>query len=254
MSENLSREDAGNGVSILSLNRGPVNALNPAYLNEIDAELVAMDADPNVRAIVLASGLKVFSAGMDLKEAIEFSDSEQTAVVDGLNNTYTRLYSMRKPVIAAASGAAIAGGLFFILAADYTVASERGKFGLTEVRVGVNFPIAPLEIARAALSPSALRKVMLGGNLIGAAEAKEMGMVDEVVGPDDVMDRALAVANDYAAIPPETYAKVKGQLRQKELETINTVLAEGSDATRNGWYSDETRPAMAALLEAATKK
>ncbi|MBC8445396.1 MAG: enoyl-CoA hydratase/isomerase family protein [Rhodospirillaceae bacterium] len=215
MSDKLHREDAADGVTVLSLNRAPVNALNPQYLKEIEEALADINGDDSVRALVLTSGLKVLSAGMDLKEAIAFSDSDQTAVVDGLNDTYTRLYSLSKPVITAANGAAIAGGLFFILAADYTVASERGKFGLTEARVGVNFPVAPLEIARAALGPAALRQIMLGGNLIGAAAAREMGMVDEVTSPDEVMPRALAVARDYAAIPPKTYASIKAQNARK---------------------------------------
>ncbi len=253
MSDNLDREDAAGGVTILTLKRAPVNALNPDYLSEIEATLSAIDADSSVRALVLTSGLKVFSAGMDLKEAIDFTDADQTAVVDGLNATYTRLYAMSKPVITAANGAAIAGGLFFILATDYTVARQRAKFGLTEVRVGVNFPVAPLEIARATLSPAAFRQVLLGGNLLDAAVAKEMGIVDEVVEPDDVMERALAVARNYAAIPPKTYASVKMQMRKNELDLISRVLAEGTDTTRNSWYSDETRGAMTALLEAATR-
>lgn len=254
MSDNLSREDAGNGVCVLSFNRAPVNALNPQYLGEMEAELADLENDTNVRAVVLTSGLKVFSAGMDLKEAMEFSKDEQRAVVEGLNGTYTRLYALSKPVITAANGAAIAGGLFFILAADYTIASERGKFGLTEARVGVNFPVAPLEIARAALNPAAFRQIMLGGNLVDAQAAKDMGMVDEVVPPEGVLERAITVARDYASIPPKTYAAIKAQMREGELNLIRSVMEEQSDPTLDGWYSDETKPAMAALLEAATKK
>lgn len=253
MSDNLNCENAGNGVSILSFNRAPVNALNPGYLTEIDAALAKLGNDDTVRAVVLSSSLKVFSAGMDLKEAVQFSKAEQTAVVDGLNATYTRLYSLPKPVITAANGAAIAGGLFFILAADYTVASERGKFGLTEARVGVNFPIAPLEIARAALNPAAFRQIMLGGNLISAAKALDMGMVDEVVAPEGVLERSITVARDYATIPPRTFASIKAQMRAGELHLINETIADKSDPTRDGWYTDETTGAMQALLEAATK-
>ncbi len=254
MSEYLKRSDAGDGVAILSLNRAPVNALNPGYLGEIENELDAIDADPDIIAMVLTSSLKVFSAGMDLKEAMEFSLDDQRAVVEGLNGAYTRLYAMAKPVIAASGGAAIAGGLFFVLAADYCVASPKGKYGLTEARVGVNFPVAPLEIARAALSPAAFRQIMLSGNLFSADQAKELGIIDEIVDPDGVIERAIAVARDYAAIPSKTYASIKAQMRQNVLAHIHTVLTEGSDPTLRGWYSDETRPAMAAVLEAATKK
>jgi len=253
MSEDLSRGFVADGVTILTLNRAPVNALNPAYLGEIEAELSKIEKDPAVRAVVLASGLKVFSAGMDLKEAQGFSKAEQTAVVDGLNATYARLYGLSKPVVTAAAGAAIAGGLFFILAADYTVAGQRAKFGLTEARVGVTFPVAPLEIARAVLSPATLRRVMLGGDLMSAQDAQDMGIIDEIVDAEDVMPRALAMARHYAAIPPMTYASIKAQMRHRELSVIRETIENKTDPSRDGWYSDETPAAMAALLDAATK-
>lgn len=254
MSDHLLREDAGDGVAILTLNRAPVNALNPDYLSDIEAALAEIDGDGSVRAVVLASALKVLSAGMDLKEAMAFSRDQQTAVVDGLNATYARLYGLSKPVITAANGAAIAGGLFFILCADYTVARAKAKFGLTEVRVGVNFPVAPLEIARAVLSPAAFRRVVLSGDLFDAEQARDMGIVDEVAAADDVMPRALDVAGSYASIPPQTFATVKAQARERELTLIRDVIAKGTDPTRDGWYSDETVPSMRALLEAATRK
>lgn len=253
MSDILTR-DAGDGVCILTLNRGPVNALNPDYLARIEEELAALEEDGGVRAVVLASDLKVFSAGMDLKEAMAFSPAEQRAVVDGLNETFCHLYGFSKPVVTAAAGAAIAGGLFFILAADYTVAGDRAKFGLTEVRVGVDFPVGPLEIARAALSPPALRRIMLGGSLFDAAAALGMGVVDETAVAEEVLGRAVAVARDYASIPPATFAAVKAQMRAGPLSLIRTAIAESSDPARDGWFSEETPAAMAALLQAATKK
>ncbi len=248
MTEFLKRKDLDGGVAQLILERPPVNALNPAFLNAIHDRLAEIESDASVRAVVISSGLPVFSAGMDLKEAQKFSDADQTAVVDGLNATLCRLYGMTKPVITAVNGAAIAGGLFFVLASDYTVAREGAKFGLTEVRVGVDFPVAPLEIARAALAPAVARRLMLGGINVDAGVAREMGFLDEIVASDVVIPRAVDVARDYASIPPVAYAGVKMQLRGGTLGIIRGAIEGQSDPVRNGWFTDETRDAMKAML------
>ena len=254
MTNTLIQEVVDEGIVKLVLNRAPVNALNPEFMVSIEQHLSAIAEDPGIRALIVTSGLPVFSAGMDLKEAQEFSVAEQTAVVDGLNVTFATLFGLPKPVIAAVNGAAIAGGMFFVLASDYAVARQGAKFGLTEVRVGVNFPIAPLTIARSTLDPGVCRRLMLGGQNVDADAALGMGIVDEVVSKDEVLSRAIAVARDYATIPAIAYANVKAQTRAEALRVINDTIAQKSDPTRPGWFSTETRGAMRALLEAATRK
>ena len=88
MNKMLVREDIGDGITLLTLNRAPVNALNPELLAEIEAQLIDIDGDKSIRALIITSGLSVFSAGMDLKEAQQFSIDEQTAIVDALNSSF----------------------------------------------------------------------------------------------------------------------------------------------------------------------
>ena len=248
------RKDVDNGVTMLTLQRPPVNALNPDFLLEIESQLSNIEADENVRALIITSNLSVFSAGMDLKEAMDFSTADQTLIVDLLNSTFARLYGMSKPVIVAANGAAIAGGMFFVLAADYSIAVERAKFGLAEVRVGLHFPVVALEIARNALSASAFRRVMLSGRNLDAKVAEKMGIVDEVVSGDELIRRSLEVAGDYASIPPMAYAKVKAQMRAASLDRLNNIIDKKSDPARAGWFSDETRGAMESALKVVRRK
>lgn len=254
MTEFFRTRDAGEGITIVTLSRAPVNALTPAYLFELADSFNRLGADENVRAVVITSDLKVFSAGMDLKEAQAFGIEEQTAIVDGLSICYAALYGLPKPTITAANGAAIAGGLFFLLAADYSIAVERGKFGLTEVRVGIDFPVGPLEIARAELTPQVFRQMLLSGRNYDAHAAMAMGVVDEVIAAEDLMTRALSIARDYAAIPPLAFSKVKAQMRAGTLKRVNDTVSAKTDPTRTGWFSDETDGAMKALLAAATAK
>jgi enoyl-CoA hydratase/carnithine racemase len=244
MNDSILQEDLGGGIALLKLNRAPVNALDPAYLAEIEDRFDALERDCSARAVVLTSTVNVFSAGLDLKAAKQFTVAEQTAVVDGLNTTFVKLYRFPKPLVVAVNGAAIAGGLFFVLTADYAVALEGVKLGLAEVRVGVNFPIVPLEIARGTLTPRAFRQLLLSGNPVPADQALLEGIVDEVVSANEVLPRAQSVARDYAKIPPIAYRAVKTQMRAPVLSAINAQ----PDPTRDGWFTEETVPAMESVL------
>ena len=248
MTAPVSTEVTDDGIAILTLNRAPVNALVPAFLADIAATLDTLAADARVHAAVLTSGLRVLSGGFDLKAAQAFTLADETDIVDHLNANFATMYAFPKPLITTAGGAAIAGGLFFVLTADYTIAVPRAKFGLAEVRVGANFPVGPLEIARDALSPAALRRLMLSGHPIEAADAQTMGVIDEIAEPEALMDRALTVARDYAKNPPLAYAAIKAQLRQPALAIIHDAIDNGSDPTRAGWFTAETKAAMAAMI------
>lgn len=243
------RRDYGDGIIGISLNRAPVNALSVEFLHGFTALLDEVDDDQSIRAVVLSSEFKVFSAGIDLKEAMGFSVHEQADMVDALNTTFLRLYGFPKPVVAAINGAAIAGGMFFVLTSDFRVSGPRASFGLAEIRVGVDFPVGPLEFARATLSPDMLRRLMLTGRPITAQEAHVAGIVD-VIEQDQavVLDRAIRAARDMAASPADTYATVKRQIRQATIAQIETALKTDPASRENGWFTESTQDAMMRVL------
>lgn len=247
----IEQRDAG--VALMRVDRAPVNALNPTFLATIDEALDTLESDGAVRAVVLCGEGKTLSGGMDLKELQGFSADDQRAMVHGLNRTYGRIYGFPKPVICAAHGPAIAGGMFFVLASDYRVAGERAVFGLAEVRVAVRFPVGPMEIARRELAPGALRRIMLGGQNHDAATALALGAVDEVVPGDQVLDRAVEVATVYAGLPPETFASIKRAIRGDVLEQVRAAVEDGEDPMLNGWFTDETGDATRAVLASLKK-
>ena len=249
MTDTVLHEDLGDGVALMTLNRPPVNALNPSFLADVEDHLEHLEKDAAVHSVIVASSFKVYSAGLDIKQAQAYSVDEQTAIVDRLNSAFARLFGFPKPVVAAVSGAAIAGGMFFVLSADYAVTHKGAKFGLAEVRVGASFPVGPLEIARATLPPSAMNRLMLSGHPVSARTALEIGFVDEVVAEDKVIETAMAAAVDLAAAPPKAYAAIKAQVRAPALTMINSAIANRSDPIRPGWFSDETGAAMKAMLE-----
>ncbi|KUJ86028.1 crotonase [Ruegeria marisrubri] len=246
MTSILTRIKHGDGVVELSLNRAPVNALSAELLMSFAREINAMSQDPEVKAIVLSSPFKVFSAGLDLKEAQRFNLSQQHAIVEGLNVGFLSLFACPKPTICALNGAAIAGGLFFVLAADFRVAAPQAKLGLAEVRVGASFPVGPMEIARATLDPNTLRRLMLTGQPMDAETAHRVGVIDEI--DPDVLVRAVREAKAMAQIPPRTYATVKQQIRGGTISLIEQEIAGGANAPVGGWFNEETKAAMKRMI------
>jgi enoyl-CoA hydratase/carnithine racemase len=246
----LIRTDHGDGIVEISLNRAPVNALSADSLMALADMMTALAGDETVRAVVLSSPFKVFSAGLDLKEAQGFDLADQHAIVTGLNVGFPALFSFPKPTVAAVKGAAIAGGFFYVLACDFRIAGPRARFGLAEVRVGADFPPGPMEIARATLGPNALRRLMLTGQPINATEAAAMSVVD-VIEPDEaaVLDRALRVARDLAASPPEAYARIKRQIHEDAVARIDTAIAAGANTPEGGWFTAGTKAAMQRMID-----
>lgn len=248
MDDAITVTDEGGGVYALTLQRQPVNALTVGFLDGFAARLADLAADGDVRAVVLCSAARVFSAGLDLKEAQKFDPGQQTAMADALTRAFQAQFAFSKPLVVAVEGAAIAGGLFFVLAADWRVSGPRGLFGLAEVRVGADFPAGPMEIARATLDPNDLRRLMLTGQPISAEDAAARGIVDDVCAAGGATGGALAKARELADIPGATYARVKAQIRGPAIAAIEAEVARQGNDPERGWFGDETRAAMARML------
>jgi enoyl-CoA hydratase/carnithine racemase len=199
---------------------------------------------------VAVAGLDgMFCAGVDLKLLPSLATAEQDRLVHGLNAAFGAAYGLGKPLIAAIGGHAIAGGLFFALTADQRIGAEGSyRLGLTEVRVGVTFPVGPLEIARAELDPQAFRSLMLFGELICPDEALGLGILDRLVPAEDVLETALAKAREAAELPPRGFAAIKRQMRLPVLAKIGQALEDGAEPALGGWVSEEARNAALAVL------
>jgi enoyl-CoA hydratase len=198
-------------------------------------------------AVVLTGRPGFFSAGVDLNVAPHLDQAGQRAMVTGINRLIAGWYGCPRPVVTAVNGHAIAGGLFLALCGDWRVGTTQGRYGLTEVRVGVPYPAVVLAVARAELAPPVLRRLMLRAHLLDPEEARREGLWDEVVAPGDVLGRALERAEELATLPRRTYERVKQQLRGPVLAAVAEAL-DNADPLAGDWISDETSDAAAAQL------
>lgn len=236
------------GVLQVELNNAPVNSLSATKLRELRQFFNAVASDNSVSSVLLTSGLKVFSAGLNLKEAQTFDIEAQSDVVNAFHECFLELYSFPKPLICAVEGAAIAGGLFPVLCSDYRIAEEKAQFGLAEVRVGVGFPVGLVEIVRAEVTQNAMRAVMLSGQPISASAAEKAGIVDELVPEGDALDRAMQVVVEYSQLPPQAYKTVKQQIRAPIIAALNSEVTKAETSAPKAWYTDETEQAMSKMI------
>lgn len=218
----LERND---GIATLTIDRPPANAMSLELLDEIVSGLRAVQQDPPA-ALVLTGREGFFSAGVDLKAVPGYGADEQRRGVEGINEMALAAYSLPCPVVAAVTGHAIAGGLVLALCADLRVAARGGRYGLTEVKVGVPYPQAAIGVVRAELPPGTVRFLALGNALVDAEECVRLGVFDEALEPLEVLPRALELASTLASFPAESYALTKRELRTATTERLRAAAAK----------------------------
>jgi enoyl-CoA hydratase len=163
------------------------------------------------------------------------------------------VFELGKPVVAAVNGHAIAGGCVLAACADVTLMSA-GRIGVPELAVGVPFPRVALEVLRHAVGDAVTRTLVLGTQTYPVDEARALGLVDEVLPPDDLLaaavDRARALA---ASIPSDTFAATKAQLRRDAVERM-TAYADESEPVTTLWIRRVEDGWTRRYLDAVTRR
>ncbi|MGA9490405.1 MAG: enoyl-CoA hydratase/isomerase family protein [Mycobacterium sp.] len=233
------------GVTIVRFDNAPVNALDLDLLEVIIASMRSV-AGP----VVLTGAGRSFSAGVDLRALADGGTDYAGRFVAALSEAFLAIYDHRAPVVAAINGHAIAGGCVLAMCADVRLMSG-GTIGLTELAVGVPFPVAALEICRDAMGITASRAA-LQGKTIDADTALARGWLDAVVPGDEVVNRALTIARELGQYSPAAYAATKKQLHRPVRAAIDAGAAADADV-RDSWISDETRGRINAFLESLAR-
>lgn len=232
------------GIAVVTLDRPPANALDPTLLGAGLNVLATLRDDPPGAAVLHGSGA-FFSGGADLQVVPSLGAEDQARMARAVNELFIGWYGFPRPVVCAVNGHAVAGGLVLALCGDHRVASTSGRFGLTEVKVGIPYPPAAMAVVQAELAPAMARRLVLRGELFDSSAMLELGIFDEVVADDQVLPRALEVATEMAQLPPSTFAVVKRSLRRIGLERAED---RRPDSKVTGWVTDEAAEASASVL------
>ena len=237
--------DVADGVTIVRFDHPPVNALDLDLLEVIVASM------RNVEGPVVITGAdRCFSAGVDLRALVDGGAEYAERFVSALSEAFLAVFEHPAPVVAAINGHAIAGGCVFAMCADVRLMSA-GTIGLTELAVGVPFPVAALEICRFAMGTSVTRAA-LQANTIDADTALAQGWVDAVVPNAELIPQAVATARELGQYSPAAYAATKRQLHRPARAVIDAG-AEMDAKVRASWMTEETRGRIAAFVEALAR-
>lgn len=248
MSEFILRRQEG-PVGVLTLNRPPVlNAWHSAMRSDLVAALEAMEADEEIRAIVLTgSGERAFSAGQDLNETKSFDPDRAEAWIGEWRRLYDTIRGLSKPIIAALNGVAAGSAFQVALLCDIRVGHAEVTMGQPEINSGIASTLGPW-IMREILGLSRTIELTLTGRMMQAEECHRIGIIHKLVAREQVMPEALALARDLAAKPPVAMRLDKKRFREMTEAGFNDSLDAGVRIQREAYGSGEPAAMMEAFL------
>ena len=192
--------ETNDGIATLTINRPKaLNALNSSVLSELECALFELDLDAAIKvAVITGAGEKAFVAGADIKEMSNLSSFTAHAFMRAGQRVMLFIEKMKKPVIAAVNGFALGGGLELALACDFAYASEKAKFGLPEVGLGIMPGFGGTQNLARLIGPNKAKELIFTGKMITAQKALAWGIVNEVFAPERLMEKTLETAREIA--------------------------------------------------------
>jgi enoyl-CoA hydratase len=224
-----------------------LNALSTELMEQLVAALQELDSDQAVRCIVLGGNERAFAAGADVSEL-----SEGTSVSlyqGGRIERWDAIRSVRTPIVAAVSGFCLGGGCELAMACDLIVASESAKFGQPEINLGVMPGAGGTQRLTRAVGKAVAMDMILSGRLLGAEEARDLGLVARVVAQEAWLEAAKRVAGEIAAKSPVSVRLAKEAID----EAFETPLSAGIEFERRSFFlaraSEDADEGLSAFLE-----
>ena len=246
--EHIITESRGN-VGLITINRPKVlNALSSDVMDEIGNAIDSFEGDSDTGAIVITGSEKVFAAGADISQMINntFADAYQGNFI---SRNWERVTQCRKPVIAAVAGYALGGGCELAMMCDFIIAGENAQFGQPEILLGIIPGAGGTQRLTRAVGKSKAMDMCLTGRRMDAEEAERSGLVSRVVPVDELVDKAVEIAQGIADFSQLAAAMVTETVDR----AYETTLAEGILFERRAFHSmfstNDQKEGMAAFLE-----
>ena len=254
----VDRRGADHEVVLVTLNRPEkLNAWTPTMADEQAHAIEAANDDPTVGAIVMTGAGRGFCAGADMEATFKsrldgVDPGRDTAggtggMPRGLD--WVALLRESKPIVCAINGAAVGIGVTMCLPADQLVASTGAKFGMGFIKMGLVPELASTRLLAARVGLGRASDLMLSGRIVPAADAHRIGLVDDLVEPDELLGRAIATAASYAANPDLQLRMTKQLLTLNAAETdLALVQQREMEMLTRCWASPEHAEAVSAFL------
>jgi enoyl-CoA hydratase len=227
------------GVAVIELDDGKVNAMQRRFLEEL-GEVLDRALVEKARAVVITGRPGCFSAGLDLKNLPTLDKQELRAVLALFGETMLRVFLFERPVVAAISGHAIAGGCVLAMAADRRLIAQ-GPFrvGLNEVPLAIELPAFVVELARNTLPTQKLELALFTGALSEGADVERDGWVEAIVPADELLPRAIELAHRLGGLPNKAYTRAKHLVRMPAVERGRITFEAELDGFMNAFGKRE---------------
>jgi enoyl-CoA hydratase len=203
------RLEVDGAIGTIRLDRPPMNALNRQIQEEIRACAQEATDRADVRAVVVYGGEKVFAAGADIKEMADMAYVDIAHRARAVSSSLTAVAEIPKPTVAAITGYALGGGYELALCCDRRVAGDNAKVGQPEILLGIIPGAGGTQRLARLVGPARAKDIVYTGRFVDAHEALAIGMVDQVVAPDDVYSAARGWAEQFAEGPAQALAAAK---------------------------------------------
>jgi len=251
MTEFVSTERDGM-VAIVTIDHPPVNALSAPLLEELEAELVALDGDEGVRAIVLkGAGERAFVAGADISEfpSLREAGLQEGGSARGIQKLGARMDASDTPFVAAIHGFCLGGGLELAMCCDIRVASEDAQLGQPEIKLGLIPGGGGTQRLPRLVGLGRALMLNLTGDFVDARTAYEWGLVEKVVSREELLETALGIARAIAARSPVAVAVLRELARTTRDLSLEEGLRREADGFRRCLASEDGAEGVAAFLE-----
>lgn len=237
-------------VGVITVNRPEaLNAINMQMLGELDRLLDEIEADGELFVLVLTGAGRAFAAGADISEMADFSAAEAERFGRTGNGLFLRLSRFPLPVIAAVNGYALGGGCELAMGCDIRFAGEKAKFGMPEVGLGIIPGFGGTQFLQRIVGTSTAMELVLTNRTIGAEEALRIGLVDHVCAPEELLDKAVELAQQIAAKPQVAVRQAKQAIRVGRQVDLRSALEYEASAFGLCFSTEDQKDAMRAFLK-----
>ena len=244
-----------NQIQIIELNRPKVNAIDDSLISSLNVELDKVERNDSIKGLILTGQSGIFSAGLDIVSLYNKDKEYMETFWLMFSSLLLRIYRYPKLVFSAISGHSPAGGTVISIMTDYRVMSK-GNYviGLNEVAVGLSMPIGIGRVFQSLLGERVAEKMTLTGKLVNPEEAESIGLIDEVVESDNLLNHSIETMNKWLKLPFNKQIQSKLSLRKEVIDLMVDTVKKENDNFINSWFSDECRMTMKKIINKLSKK
>ncbi len=250
MATELLKTEISDGVAVVKLNRpNALNALNSELLSAIGDTFNELGYNDDVRVIVLTGEGKAFAAGADIAEMVNYNAAQGKAYSALGMKAFRAIIECPKPVIAAVNGFALGGGCELAMSCDIRIASAKAKLGQPEITLAVTPGFGGTQKLPRLVGPAIAKELLFTGRMVKAEEAKQIGLVNKVVEPEELMNATMEMANTIKAFSPLTLKYIKDAVNHSVEVPQSSGEAYESETFGVCFSTSDLKEGMGAFLE-----